>query len=164
MKILVLSDSHGRVDAMEEAVRLEQPDMIMHLGDLVRDADALGARCPGIPLVRVPGNCDGSSRLAGVLLYRVGGVPILLCHGHQYSVKSGYYRISLAARQEGAEVLLFGHTHVQYCEQYDGLWMLNPGACGQGGFLRYGLVTVEDGHAHCCTVSEKQNPKGADAL
>ena len=152
MKILVLSDSHGRVDAMKEAVRLEQPDLIMHLGDLVRDADALDRRFPEIPLIRVPGNCDGTSRLAGVLVYQTCGVKLFLCHGHQYGVKAGYYRATLAAREAGAQVLLFGHTHVQYCELYDGLWILNPGACGQGNLLSYGLIEAEEGQCVCSVV------------
>lgn len=33
MNILVLSDSHGNISNMEEAVEREKPDMILHLGD-----------------------------------------------------------------------------------------------------------------------------------
>ena len=40
-KVLVLSDSHGDVDAMERAVARERPDLILHLGDLCRDFDEL---------------------------------------------------------------------------------------------------------------------------
>ena len=50
MKLLIFSDSHGNVANMEDAVRLESPDRILHLGDLVRDAEALDAPlglCPG---------------------------------------------------------------------------------------------------------------------
>ena len=32
MNILVLSDSHGNISNMEEAVEREKPDMILHLG------------------------------------------------------------------------------------------------------------------------------------
>ena len=41
-KLLVFSDSHGNVANMADTVRLEQPDGILHLGDLVRDAQRLG--------------------------------------------------------------------------------------------------------------------------
>lgn len=41
MNILVLSDSHGNISNMEEAVEREKPDMILHLGDCWRDAERL---------------------------------------------------------------------------------------------------------------------------
>ena len=116
MKILVLSDSHGQMRLMEQAVRTEQPDEIFHLGDHIRDAEQLERTFP--------------------------------THGHRYHVKFGYQRLEYAAREVGAQVVLFGHTHVPYCEQYDGLWLLNPGACGgQNG--SYGLVIIEDKNITC---------------
>ena len=46
------------------------------------------------------------------------------------------------ARNAGAELLLFGHTHHSLCQQLpDGLWMLNPGASRSS----YGLVLLEGG-------------------
>ena len=44
MRILVLSDSHGCVDPMQQCVELVQPQAILHLGDCARDADRLGGR------------------------------------------------------------------------------------------------------------------------
>ena len=44
MKLLVVSDSHGVLTGMEQAVLREQPDLIYHLGDCVRDADWLRER------------------------------------------------------------------------------------------------------------------------
>jgi len=34
-RVLVLSDSHGNVGNMIRAVKREEPDMILHLGDCV---------------------------------------------------------------------------------------------------------------------------------
>ena len=61
MRILVLSDSHGCVEPMEQCVERVQPQVILHLGDCVRDAQRLEERCPRIPLLGVPGNCDYGS-------------------------------------------------------------------------------------------------------
>ena len=58
MRILVLSDSHGAVEACRLAVEQSAPDQILHLGDCVRDAERLHALFPAIPLTGVPGNCD----------------------------------------------------------------------------------------------------------
>ena len=41
LKILVLSDSHRAVGAMYDAAILEDPDVILHLGDHVSDAEEL---------------------------------------------------------------------------------------------------------------------------
>ena len=49
-KILVLSDSHRNFDPMVQAVKLEKPDMIIHLGDHYKDAMSLHGVFPDIPL------------------------------------------------------------------------------------------------------------------
>ena len=41
LKILVLSDSHRAIGAMYDAAMLEDPDVILHLGDHVSDAEEL---------------------------------------------------------------------------------------------------------------------------
>ena len=41
MKLLILSDSHREMKYMCDAVRRERPDAVIHLGDLVPDADRL---------------------------------------------------------------------------------------------------------------------------
>ena len=38
VKLLLFSDSHGNVANMADAVRLERPDRVLHMGDLARDA------------------------------------------------------------------------------------------------------------------------------
>ena len=57
MKILVLSDSHGNVDNMARCVEMVGPRHILHLGDCLRDAEALHDLFPDIPMTTVPGNC-----------------------------------------------------------------------------------------------------------
>ena len=49
MKILVLSDSHGAVSPMEQAVERTDPHLILHLGDCWRDGEKLQNRFPTIP-------------------------------------------------------------------------------------------------------------------
>ena len=41
MKILVVSDSHGKVDNLIRAVELTHPDYVLHLGDCQRDLEKL---------------------------------------------------------------------------------------------------------------------------
>ena len=56
MKILILSDSHGCVEAMETVVAREKPQAMVHLGDLWADGKQLGKLFPDIPLYQVAGN------------------------------------------------------------------------------------------------------------
>lgn len=81
MKLLVFSDSHGNVANMEDAVRREEPDQVLHLGDVVRDADALRRRFPDLPMTRVRGNCDARSDVPEECLLERAGRRLLLMHG-----------------------------------------------------------------------------------
>ena len=87
MKILVLSDSHGNVDNMARCVEMVAPRHILHLGDCIRDAEALQDLFPHIPMTAVPGNCDWGRTEPGEVLCELGGKRILMMHGHTRSVK-----------------------------------------------------------------------------
>ena len=41
MRIAVFSDSHGVKEPMLAAIEEQKPDMVLHLGDYVRDAEAI---------------------------------------------------------------------------------------------------------------------------
>lgn len=142
------------------AVERERPDRILHLGDVLRDAAALGERYPAIPLDRVPGNCDYSMELPVKKLLELEGRRILMTHGHIYNVKVGIGTAVLAAREAGADVLLFGHTHEPLCDFYDGLWILNPGSCRAGFCPTYGVITLTEGKIDCRTAALKDGRNG----
>ncbi|MGN1306558.1 MAG: metallophosphoesterase family protein [Faecousia sp.] len=150
MKLLVVSDSHRETEHMLLAVRRERPDAVVHLGDHADDADAIEREFPYLPLCRVRGNCDYfENRAPEQALLRWEGVKLLAVHGHRYGVKGGLLRLQYAAKEKEAQVALFGHTHCAYCEELDGLWLLNPGACGS--FMpTYGIVEIQEGAVECC--------------
>ena len=88
MKVLVVSDSHGNVENICRAVELEQPRMLLHLGDGWRDAELVAQRFPELPLEKVPGNCDFRHQDAAVRLMTIREKAVMLCHGHTLGVKS----------------------------------------------------------------------------
>ena len=143
MKILVLSDSHGNVDNMARCVEMVVPRHILHLGDCIRDAEALQDLFPHIPMTAVPGNCDFGASGIPIRQETLGGKRFYFTHGHLHGVKHGLYRLDLAAREAGADVVLFGHTHVAYEEYADGLYLFNPGSLGYD--YSYGYVDVVGG-------------------
>lgn len=130
MTILVVSDSHGDLDALKRAFQQVQPDCVMHLGDHLRDAQRLRAAVGGVPVYAVPGNCDFGAREAPEVCVELQGMRLMLMHGHLYGVKQSPLRAIYAAMQAGAQVLLFGHTHSALCVQREKLLVMNPGACG----------------------------------
>ena len=103
MKLLILSDSHREMEYMRDAVRRERPDAVIHLGDLVPDADRLAEEFPGLPVLSVRGNCDFSQPpRAEELLRTFEGVKIFGVHGHRYRVKQTLLPVEMAARQNGS--------------------------------------------------------------
>ena len=86
---------------MEDVTRLERPDRILHLGDLVRDAEALAEKFPQIPVSCVPGNCDGRRPdLPEERVFTLDGCRLLMTHGHIYHVKMGMGLAVRAARDK----------------------------------------------------------------
>ena len=142
IKLLVLSDSHGDVGTMIDVVEKERPDEIIHLGDHLQDAEELSYAYPEIPISMVPGNYDFRVGIKEVQTLERQGVTILMAHGHQWRVKSGPALAIEIARETGAQVLLYGHTHEAVCWQDDGMWIMNPGTVG-GRRARAGYGVIE---------------------
>lgn len=148
MKLLVFSDSHRSLSGMRDAVEIENPDYVIHLGDLEEDARLLSQEYPTLAVASVPGNCDGFvfSPLQKLVTY--GDVRILMSHGHIWGVKGGYGGAIAAARKCDAHILLFGHTHTAYFERLeDGLWVMNPGSIRDSG--SYGVITLDGSNIFC---------------
>ena len=153
MTVLVLSDSHGNVDNMIRAVERVQPHRVLHLGDCQRDLAALQAQFPDIPMEGVPGNCDWGSCGQPEQLIELGGVRIFMLHGHPRNVKNSPMAAMYAAKEYGAQVLLFGHTHVPLVDNDGSLLTLNPGAAGDRLRPTCGVLTIENGHAGIRTLA-----------
>jgi len=75
---------------------------------------------------------------------------IYMTHGHNHRVKSSLYSLLADARAAGAKIVLYGHTHIpQLYQEDDGLYVMNPGACGStGGSV--GLLELEQGSIISC--------------
>lgn len=145
LKLLVFSDSHGLLAPMKTAITAEKPDMVLHLGDYVRDFEALQGLFPELPMDHVAGNCDypliGDDRVL-----ELEQVRIFMTHGHRYRVKQTLLSAVYAAREQQAQLLLFGHTHQPLLLQEPEVLCMNPGAAQMGC---YGLVLLEQGQVHC---------------
>ena len=158
MEILVLSDSHGRQNKIEEAVRVQikKPDAVIFLGDGQRDIEY--ADIGDIPLYRISGNCDfggmfGSDNAMETQTVEIGGKRIFITHGHRFGVKSTLTPLLSEAVSRDADIVLFGHTH-EKCEGLltddnelglkikKPLYIMNPGSIGSYPY-DFGVITID---------------------
>lgn len=141
MRILVVSDTHRNVSALRK-ILLAQPtaEVVIHLGDGEDDVDLLRRSFSEKMFLQVRGNCDWGSTLPDRGVYEINGVKIFYTHGHLYGVKSGMYQAVCAAREQKANILLFGHTHTAVTDYDDGLYIMNPGAAGES----YGTIDITE--------------------
>ena len=151
-KLLVLSDSHGNVDNMVQAVEQSNPDMILHLGDVMRDADKLHEFFPNIPLEQVPGNCDYAAFEAPERILFIEDKRVMMCHGHTLRVKQSLITAMYAAMEQNADLFLFGHTHRIFSQTRNGIAMLNPGSIGDHYYPTYGIAEIKNGIINITTV------------
>lgn len=161
---LVISDTHGKVGKLRLLAKVINfcPAGILFLGDGLRDLDVLSdiPSLRDIPVYAVSGNCDSWFSLHAAepttRLLPVGNHKIFMTHGHLYGVRGGLDAAAANALAAGADVLLYGHTHVasEYTRRLtdaDGnektLLIANPGSLGEprdGGACRFGVLTLGD--------------------
>ena len=147
-RIVVISDTHKDFLSLRKIAErhMHNADLFIHLGDLEEDVKKLRALYPNLPFQQVRGNCDFGSKLKTVDIVEMGRAKALFCHGHTMMVGSGTERLEQAAREQGCNIALFGHTHVSVCRYQDGLYLMNPGSPAQprDGRKSYGIIDITD--------------------
>ena len=144
MLIGVISDTHGLLDQKVEEL-FEGVDLILHGGD-VGGRDILERLSGSAPVCAVCGNVDEGDRecssLPPSLLMTAGGVHIYMTHVFTPS-KDGV----VGDDAHGARVVVFGHSHQQYLEDFEGVLYFNPASAGRKRFRNprsVGILEVAD--------------------
>ncbi len=120
---------------------------VFHLGDGSEETESLMQKYPIYAYIGVRGNCDFFDRDRAETVYTErGGVRFMLTHGHPYGVKSSLDNAAITAAAEGAQVLLYGHTHIAddraVKTAVGDVRAVNPGSVRMA---EYALLTVSDG-------------------
>lgn len=149
-RILIISDTHGHINNCIKIIENTQPDMIIHAGDIIRDADDIISVYPDIPMHCVCGNNDFSRRYPANLSFEVDGKKIFVTHGHEYCVKyeTTLHTLENKAREMNADLCVFGHTHTPLCDMRGNLTLLNPGSTRFTG--TYAICEIENGKMKTC--------------
>lgn len=128
MRVLVMSDSHGRLSEIRLAARAAgEIDCALHLGDFAGDARVL-ANLLGVPVHAVRGNCDAGFSYETEKVLTLGGARIFMTHGHLYGVKTGTWALAEHAGALGCAAALYGHTHVSDIAAQGPMLLVNPGS------------------------------------
>ena len=127
--------THGAKHRLRTIMEQEQDySYCIFLGDGERDLAPYFPR-PDVALLAVRGNCDRESSLPSRLTAEVGGKTLFLTHGKELHVKHDLSRLCELARDAGADIALFGHTHMPLQDHDDGyqdgdrtVLVFNPGS------------------------------------
>ena len=145
MNLMIASDLHGSAyytGQLMEAVKQEQPDRLLLLGDLLyhgprndlpRDYAPKEVIAMLNPLADrilcVRGNCEAEVDqmvldfpvMADYCVLFDGTRTIYATHGHGFSE-------SRPPKLRPGDILLTGHTHIPACTDHGTFWYLNPGS------------------------------------
>lgn len=180
MRIGMVSDTHGDVEAWEKAMRLlEGCDWILHAGDHLyngafnpvlpsyypkRLAELMNS-CP-VPVLHARGNCDSEvdtvalrDPLSPLVLARLGELLFLVMHGHTHDEEG----LAALAERYRADVLVRGHTHLAGIRRHGSLLAVNPGSISlpaEGNPPTLGIL--EDGRLRLLRLDDGSEFAGED--
>ena len=159
---VIISDVHRRERGIAEVLKrqIRPIDALIFCGDGLYALNRIDEKADThVNVFAVWGNWDATSRR---LIYASGYVEdvpeervifledkkLLLMHGHTRGVKHSPVAAIAEARRQGADALIFGHTHDAVCYLDRGeagekpLWVFNPGALEDGNF---GTLEIRNG-------------------
>lgn len=154
-KIVVLSDTHGRKENVDELEAVfAEADIVVHLGDGSADMRDIARKYPD-KVLQTSGNCD-LFRLYPENQFEADGVKFFYCHGDKFRVKTHYDDLVAEAKKRGCSVALFGHTHRAEIVTVDGVTLVNPGSMRLPKTLggSYAYIVVSDGKARPVIVGD----------
>ena len=149
MKVLIVSDTHGRDTKLGEAVLKESPfDYLIHCGD-VEGREIFIEALAECPCIIVAGNNDFFTDLSHEEEITLEGHKMLVTHGHYYFVSRNHDRLVEKAREDNCQIAMYGHTHTPVIEEEDGILVINPGSLTyprqRGRRPSYAVMEIEEG-------------------
>ena len=151
-KFLVISDTHRNTMRARRLIEHYQCEIngVWHLGDLSSDMASLSAayypRYPHLAFAGINGNCDYDPTVPEERLFRIEDCKVFMTHGHRYMIRYSTDFLAEAAREKGANIVLYGHSHIPLLKEEGGLMILNPGSLSEprgGSPYSYAILTID---------------------
>jgi len=128
MKVLIVSDTHGRDHYLLKTLERVCPiDLMIHLGDFEGGEEYIKSISP-CPAELIAGNNDFFNGLPKEKIIHIGKYTVMLTHGHRYGVNSNTSTIRDVALKNKADIVMFGHTHLPMIDLSGNVWVINPGS------------------------------------
>ena len=137
--VSIISDTHGIIDSHIVSY-LKNSDVIIHAGDIcsTKIISDLNRYCYQVYVVA--GNNDVPEKyfehkdkkiisgLKKTQTIEINNQLISIEHGDRFGHKADHN--GLRQSYPNAKLIVYGHTHIQVCDQGKEPWVINPGACG----------------------------------
>lgn len=134
--ICIISDTHDNHEAIESAmvdIRLINPDLIVHCGDITSPATL--QLFAGFPMRIAFGNCDvnhemlrkvaaglGCLQIDDAISFEMEGKNIFVSHGFKARL------LEDAIQSNKYDYVLYGHSHLAHDKRFGKTRIINPGA------------------------------------
>ncbi len=129
MRIIVVADTHRNFERYNNIVDKNEADLFIHLGDGSNEFADVAKLHPNKKFLFVKGEGDFCEASLSRTI-ELEKCKLFCTHGHLYDVSDGLEKAITAAKEEGCNILLYGHTHLYRAELIDGIYVLNPGSLG----------------------------------
>ena len=143
MKIFVISDIHGSLKYLNDFMKIyqeEKGDNLVILGDILyhgpRNPLPLEYNPQGVieilnqhkdNIIWVKGNCDGEVEEM-VLNFRMVEKGLLFINNHRIYLSHGHKENEDNLKLSKGDILLVGHTHINFIKEKEGALIANPGS------------------------------------
>ncbi|MGB9846654.1 MAG: YfcE family phosphodiesterase [Desulfotomaculales bacterium] len=136
MRVGLVSDTHGELENLREALRQmtdrHAVEMVVHLGDEWEDAAVFRELPPAVEVLAVPGIYAPEYRNPAVLnrvVREIAGWRVLFTHASSATASDlpGDPDPEELAAGHAVDVVAYGHTHVPSAEERGGVLWVNPG-------------------------------------
>lgn len=146
MKVIIVSDSHGKAGILEEIVKkYPNADAYLHCGDIEDNPEEY----PMYEMVN--GNNDYFYELPTEKVIAIGKHKIYMTHGHLLSFRKRHEDLVSKAKERGCDIACYGHSHIALLEKLDGVLIVNPGSLWRSRDSRgpsYAILEIDDVHAN----------------
>lgn len=123
MKIVVVSDSHGKIEILERIkAKHTDADIFIHCGDSELPPEYLEG------YIAVQGNNDIYFDYPELRILNLPDFKLLVIHGQQFSSFNRKKRLAEKAISLGCKAVCYGHSHVYDVDELNYVHLFNPGS------------------------------------